>query len=81
MIATGIVRRIDDLGRVVIPAEIRKQLKIREGDKIEFFLDFKEGNLICRKALTEAELLMQNFLELSNEDKQDFLELINNVDN
>lgn len=36
---TGIVRRVDDLGRVVIPKEIRKTLNIREGDPLELFLD------------------------------------------
>ena len=42
MKATGIVRRIDDLGRVVIPKEIRKHFKIREGDALEIFTT-KEG--------------------------------------
>jgi stage V sporulation protein T len=44
MRATGIVRRIDDLGRVVIPKEIRRQMKIREGDPLEIFL---EGKMVC----------------------------------
>lgn len=44
MRATGIVRRIDDLGRIVIPKEIRKQMRIREGDPLEIFL---EGKKIC----------------------------------
>lgn len=39
MKATGIVRRIDDLGRVVIPKEIRRSLKIREGDPLEIFIE------------------------------------------
>lgn len=38
MKATGIVRRIDDLGRIVVPREIRRQLKIKEGDPLEIFL-------------------------------------------
>ena len=42
MKATGIVRRIDDLGRVVIPKEIRRTLRIREGDPLEIFTD-REG--------------------------------------
>ncbi len=42
MKATGVVRRIDDLGRVVIPKEIRKTLRIKEGDPLEIFTD-KEG--------------------------------------
>ena len=44
MKATGIVRRVDDLGRVVIPKEIRRQLRIKEGDPLEIFL---EGNKVC----------------------------------
>lgn len=48
MKATGIVRRIDELGRVVIPMEIRRTMKIREGDPLEIFTD-KEGELILRK--------------------------------
>ena len=42
MKATGIVRRIDDLGRVVIPKEIRRTMRIREGDPLEIFTD-REG--------------------------------------
>ena len=42
MKATGIVRRIDDLGRVVIPKEIRRTLRIREGDPLEIYTD-REG--------------------------------------
>ena len=45
MKATGIIRRIGDLGRVVIPKEIRRTLKIREGDPLEIFLG--EDNCVC----------------------------------
>lgn len=48
MKATGIVRRIDDLGRVVIPKEIRRMLRIREGDPLEIYTD-KEGEVILKK--------------------------------
>src|SRR5699024_9065555 len=48
MKATGIVRRIDDLGRVVIPKEIRRTLRIREGDPLEIFID-REGEVILKK--------------------------------
>lgn len=48
MKATGIVRRIDDLGRVVVPKEIRKTLKIREGDPVEIFTD-NQGQIILKK--------------------------------
>lgn len=44
MKATGIVRRIDDLGRVVVPKEIRRTLKIREGDPIEIFTEKERRN-------------------------------------
>jgi stage V sporulation protein T len=46
MKATGIVRRIDDLGRVVIPREIRKNLGIKEGDPLEIFIDPVE-KMVC----------------------------------
>lgn len=46
MQATGIVRRIDDLGRVVIPREIRKKLGIKEGDPLEIFIDPVE-KMVC----------------------------------
>ena len=42
MKATGIVRRIDDLGRIVVPKEIRRTLRIREGDPLEIFTDREE---------------------------------------
>ncbi len=48
MKATGIVRRIDDLGRVVIPKEIRRNLRIREGDPLEIFVD-RGGEVILKK--------------------------------
>lgn len=47
MKATGIVRRIDDLGRVVIPKEIRRTLRIREGDPLEIFTA-REGEIILK---------------------------------
>ncbi|MBP5288348.1 MAG: AbrB/MazE/SpoVT family DNA-binding domain-containing protein [Clostridia bacterium] len=48
MKATGIVRRIDDLGRVVIPKEIRRTMRIREGDPLEIYTD-REGGVIFKK--------------------------------
>lgn len=53
--ATGIVRRIDDLGRVVIPKEIRRTLRIREGDPLEIFVD-REGEVILKKYSPIGEL-------------------------
>lgn len=55
MKATGIVRRIDDLGRVVIPKEIRRTLRIREGDPMEIFTD-REGEIILKKYSPIGEL-------------------------
>ncbi len=55
MKATGIVRRIDDLGRVVIPKEIRRTMRIREGDPLEIFTD-REGEVILKKYSPISEL-------------------------
>lgn len=55
MKATGIVRRIDDLGRVVIPKEIRRTMKIREGDPLEIFTN-SEGEVIFKKFSPIGEL-------------------------
>ena len=55
MNATGVVRRIDDLGRIVIPKEIRKVLRIKEGDPLEIFTD-KEGEVILKKYSPIGEL-------------------------
>ena len=55
MKATGVVRRIDDLGRIVIPKEIRKTLRIKEGEPLEIFTD-KEGEIILKKYSPIGEL-------------------------
>ena len=55
MKATGIVRRIDDLGRIVIPKEIRRTLRIRESDPLEIFTD-REGEIILKKYSPIGEL-------------------------
>jgi AbrB family transcriptional regulator (stage V sporulation protein T) len=55
MKATGIVRRIDDLGRVVIPKEIRRTMRIREGDPLEIYTD-REGAVIFKKYSLIGEL-------------------------
>ena len=56
MKATGVVRRIDDLGRIVIPKEIRKTLRIKEGSPLEIFTE-KEGDIILRKYSPIGEIL------------------------
>ncbi len=55
MKATGIVRRIDDLGRVVIPKEIRRTMRIREGDPLEIYTD-ADGEVIFKKYSPMGEL-------------------------
>ena len=54
MRATGIVRRIDDLGRVVIPKEIRRSMGIKEGDPLEMFIDTESGGLVLVAYHSEA---------------------------
>ena len=72
MKSTGIIRRIDDLGRVVVPKEIRRNLRLREGDPVEIFT---EGDAVCFKkydvtgdvqqVLTNAEEYIKLETELS----------------
>ncbi|NLW16772.1 MAG: stage V sporulation protein T [Firmicutes bacterium] len=68
MKATGIVRRIDDLGRVVIPKEIRRTLRIREGDPLEIFVD-RDGEVILKKYSPIGELgdFAQQYADSLNE--------------
>lgn len=66
MKSTGIVRRIDDLGRVVIPKEVRKTMHLKEGDPLELYLD---GTTLC--------LRKYNTTELFSEALNDLVDLIN----
>ena len=59
---TGIVRRIDDLGRIVIPKEIRRSLKIREGDPLEIFL---EKDCVCFKRYSALKSLDDKVLRIA----------------
>ena len=72
MKATGIVRRIDDLGRVVIPKEIRRTLRLREGTPLEIFTD-REGEIILKKYSPMVELTAE---ETDPEDPQRVLDEI-----
>ena len=63
MKATGIIRRIDDLGRVVIPKEIRRTLKIREGDPFEIFLG--DDNCVCFKRYSALGSLSEETLRVA----------------
>lgn len=49
MKGTGIVRHVDDLGRIVIPRAIRKDLEIKDGDLLEFFVDSEKGEILLKK--------------------------------
>ena len=49
MKATGIVKRVDDLGNIYLPKEIRKTMNIKESDPIEFFIDEKHHEIILKK--------------------------------
>lgn len=64
MKATGIVRRIDDLGRIVIPKEIRRSLRIRESEPIEIYTE-KDGEVILRKfsPIKELSAYAQEYVE------------------
>ena len=68
MKATGIVRRIDDLGRVVIPKEIRRNMRIREGDPLEIFVD-RDGQIILKKYSPIGELatMAKEYADAMNE--------------
>lgn len=74
MKALGIVRRIDDLGRVVIPKEIRRSLKIREGDALEIYLD---NDVVCFKKIE----MEKNFIEDVRKMSEDISELLYSWDN
>ncbi len=69
MKATGIVRRIDDLGRVVIPKEIRRSFRIKEGDPLEIYTD-SEGEVIFKKYSPIGELsnFARQYAEVLNKD-------------
>lgn len=57
MRATGVIRRIDDLGRIVIPKEIRRSLNIKEGDPLEIFTD---QEYVCFKKYSKADIINDN---------------------
>lgn len=63
MKSTGIVRRIDDLGRVVIPKDLRRTLHIREGDPLELFV---EGEYVCFRKYNTTELFAEALEDLAD---------------
>lgn len=64
MKSTGIIRRIDDLGRIVIPKEIRKNLKIKENETLEIFIE--NENIILKKfsSLNDMDKILKNYLNV-----------------
>lgn len=82
MKATGIVRRFDELGRIVIPKEIRNSLGIQEGDAMEIFLD-KEDGLVLKPYRPEGltfKHIQSGWQLLSIDERQELLcELVNHI--
>lgn len=70
MRSTGIIRRIDDLGRVVIPKEVRRLMGIREGDPLEIYVDKDYGTVCFQKVdmksdvCTELRLIKEKYSDL-----------------
>ena len=62
MKCTGIVRRIDDFGRVVIPKKIRNTLEIKEGEPLEIFVDTKEQMVCFKKYRNEKSLSKTGYI-------------------
>lgn len=77
MKATGIIRRLDDLGRIVIPKEIRRNLGLRDGDAMEIFL---EDNRICleKYGISEEDLVIRCHRYISS--MGDYIRAINFID-
>ena len=63
MKATGIVRRVDDLGRIVIPKEIRRTICIKEGDPIELYLD-EEGGIVLKPYVVDVARVLENAIDM-----------------
>ena len=80
MKATGIVRRIDELGRVVIPKEIRRTLRIREGDPLELFTDRDELMLKKYSPIASVERFSEGTAKSLHE-QSGFLAAISDTDN
>ena len=83
MKATGIVRRVDELGRIVIPKEIRRNLGIKEGDPLEMYLDNEHG--LVMKPYHEEHLsfdrLKSEWESLSTAERQELIcEMVNHLD-
>lgn len=78
MITTGIIRRVDDLGRVVIPKEIRRMMRIKEGDPLEIFTT--ENGVIILKSVKPNKMqeieVLDYFDSLGEEDKKNLIKTL-----
>ena len=72
MKCTGIVRRIDDLGRIVIPKEIRNTLEIRECEPLEVFVDTEE-QMVCFKKYRNEKSLSKRCKEIVEKNREDIM--------
>lgn len=78
MKATGIIRRIDELGRIVVPKEIRRSLGIKEGDPLEFFTN-REGEIILIPYQEDSKVVdnfIETFKEMNVEDKKAIVKML-----
>lgn len=78
MKATGVVRRIDELGRIIVPKEIRRSLGIKEGDPLEFFTN-KEGGIVLMPYNEDSQVVdnfMKTFKEMNIEDKKAIVKML-----
>ena len=67
MKATGIIRRMDELGRVVIPKEIRRNMKIQDGDPLEIFIE--DGGIIFKKYIADEKVVAESCADWVNKNK------------
>ena len=72
MKSTGIVRRVDDLGRVVIPKEIRRRYKITEGTPLELFIDDKRNQIMLQRydSVNDVSTMLEFALDAVTEDAE-----------
>ena len=72
MQSTGIVRRVDDLGRVVIPKEIRRRYKITEGTPLELFIDDRRNQIILQRydSVNDVSTMLEFALDAVTEDAE-----------
>lgn len=78
MVATGIIRRIDELGRIVVPKQIRQDLGIKEGDPLEIFTT-RDGEIIFKPYQGNSKVIdnfIETFKEMGIEDKKTIVKML-----